>query len=111
MKHDNDILVRLIVKKKPGRFTYQAMRIQRTDFPVLTCAVSNVGGAVRAVIGARPNKAMVVRNDAGLDAAAFASAVAEQVPTGGNIRGSAAYRSHLARVLTERAIAEMEGMQ
>ena len=55
MKKDRDILVRLIVKKTPARFAYQAMRIQRTDFPVLTCAVSDVGGEVRAVIGARPS--------------------------------------------------------
>ena len=35
MERDNDILVRLIVKKTPGRFVYTAMRNQRTDFPVL----------------------------------------------------------------------------
>lgn len=33
MKQDNDILVRILVRKKPGLFTYQSMRIQRTDFP------------------------------------------------------------------------------
>lgn len=111
MKHDNDILVRLIVKKTPARFAYQAMRIQRTDFPVLTCAVSNVGGSVRAVLGARPNKAMAVRNDKNLSDKEFAEFAAQTVPTGGNIRGSAAYRTHLVRVLTERALAEMGGAQ
>lgn len=111
MKHDNDILVRLIVKKAPAKFAYQAMRIQRTDFPVLTCAVSNVGGRIRASIGARPNKAMVIYNEDGLDAAAFAELAARIIPTGGNIRGSAEYRTHLIRVLTERALNEMEAMQ
>lgn len=61
MKQDNDILVRILVRKKPGLFTYQAMRIQRTDFPVLTCALSQVEGEYRAVIGARPGRAMVIR--------------------------------------------------
>ena len=110
MKKDRDILVRLIVKKTPARFAYQAMRIQRTDFPVLTCAVSDLGGELRAVIGARPNKAMVIRGAADADAAEFADYAAEVVPTGGNIRGSAAYRTHLVRVLTWRAVTEMRGM-
>ena len=112
MKKDNDILVRLIVKKAPGKVIYTAMRNQRTDFPVLTCALSNVGGETRAVIGARPAKAMVIRDEKGLmpDGKAFAAYVAEQAPTDSNIRGSAAYRTHLVRVLVERAAKELGGM-
>ena len=116
-KHDNDILVRLIVKKQPGQFVYQAMRNQRTDFPVLTCAVSRIEGQYRAVIGARPNRAVVLRDekhllDGGItpeSAAAFAEFVAQNVPTGSNLRGSAAYRTHLAGVLTQRGILELGG--
>ncbi len=116
-KHDNDILVRLIVKKVPGAFVYSAMRIQRTDFPVLTCALSQMNGEYRAVIGARPHKAMVIRDEQGLlsggitedSAAAFADYVAGRAPTQGNIRGSAAYRTHLAKVLTKRAALELGG--
>ncbi|MDD6160876.1 MAG: FAD binding domain-containing protein [Oscillospiraceae bacterium] len=118
MKQDNDILVRLIVKKTPGAPVYQAMRAQRTDFPVLTCAVSRVNGEYRAVIGARPARAMVIRDEQGLlsggineaSAAAFSDYVAANAPTGKNIRGSAAYRTHLAKVLTQRGILELGGM-
>ena len=112
MKKDNDILVRLIVKKTPGKVVYTAMRNQRTDFPVLTCALSNIGGETKAVIGARPAKAMVIRDENGLlpDGKAFAAFVAEQAPTDSNIRGSAAYRTHLVRVLVERAAKELGGM-
>lgn len=118
MKHDNDILVRLIVRKAPGKFTYQAMRIQRTDFPVLTCAASNVGGENKVVIGARPNRAIVLRDEQNLladgitadSAKAFADYAAQAVPTGGNLRGSAAYRTHLVRVLTNRSLTELGGM-
>ena len=112
MKKDNDILVRLIVKKTPGKVVYTAMRNQRTDFPVLTCALSNIGGETKAVIGARPAKAMVIRDENGLlpDGKAFAAFVAEQAPTDSNIRGSAAYRTHLIRVLVERAATELGGM-
>ena len=112
MKKDNDILVRLIVKKSPGKVVYTAMRNQRTDFPVLTCALSNIGGEIKAVIGARPAKAMVIRDEKGLmpDGKAFAAYVAEKTPTDSNIRGSAAYRTHLVRVLVERAAKELGGM-
>lgn len=119
MKHDRDILVRVIVKKAPGRFVYRAMRNQRTDFPVLTCALSRLEGEYRAVLGARPGRAMVVRDSGGLlsegitgeSAAAFAAFAAETVPTGGNLRGSAAYRTHLIRVLTQRSLLELGGME
>ena len=112
MKKDNDILVRLIVKKAPGKMVYTAMRNQRTDFPVLTCALANISGEYRAVIGARPAKAMVIRDEKGLlpDGKAFAAYVAGKTPTSSNIRGSAAYRTHLIRVLVERAAKELGGM-
>ena len=117
-KKDNDILVRLIVKKTPGKFVYTAMRNQRTDFPVLACALSQVNGTYRAVIGARPAKAMVIRDEEGLldggitedSARSFAEFVAGAAPTDSNIRASAAYRTHLIRVLTERAALELGGM-
>ena len=106
MKKDNDILVRLIVKKTPCQVVYSAMRIQRTDFPVLACAVARMNGEYRASIGARPGRAMLVRREDPEDFAAF---VAENVPTEGNMRGSAAYRTRLIRVLVERSMAELGG--
>ena len=107
MKKDNDILVRLIVRKTPCKVVYTAMRSQRTDFPVLACAVSKMNGEYRAAIGARPGRAMLVRRETG---EGFASFVAENVPTESNLRGSAAYRTHLTRVLVERSLKELEGM-
>jgi CO/xanthine dehydrogenase FAD-binding subunit len=117
MEKDRDILVRLIVKKKPGCFAYQAMRNQRTDFPVLTCAVSKVDGEYRVVVGARPARARVLRDEQGLlsggvteeSAKAFAAFAAETLPTGSNVRGTAEYRTHLIRVLTRRTLMELEG--
>ena len=106
MKKDNDILVRLIVKKTPCKVVYSSMRNQRTDFPVIACAVSQTNGEYRASIGARPARAILIRSD---KAEGFASFVAENAPTEGNIRGSAAYRTHLIKVLTERAMNELGG--
>lgn len=98
---DRDILTHILVKKTPGNFVYTAMRNQRTDLPVLTCATSKIGGETRTVIGARPGRAMVFRNKTPQELAAI-------VPTGSNNRGSSQYRSHLATVLAERNLRELE---
>ncbi len=118
MKKDRDVLVRLLVKKRPAAFAYHAMRNARTDFPILTCAVSCVDGEYRAVIGARPGRARMLRDEQGLladgitvdSASAFAEFAAKRMPTGSNHRGSAAYRTHLVHVLTQRALLEMGGL-
>ena len=94
------------------------MRNQRTDFPTLTCAVSCLNGEYRASIGARPNKAQLCRDVQHLvdgavtaeNAKAFAAYAAKNTSTGKNIRGSAAYRTHLVKVLTERSMMELGGM-
>ena len=106
MKKDNDILVRLIVKKTPCKVVYSSMRNQRTDFPVLACAVAHMNGQYRASIGARPARAMLLRSE---QAEGFADFVAEHTPTEGNLRGSAAYRTHLIRVLVGRSLTELGG--
>ena len=107
MKKDNDILVRLIVKKTPCQVVYTAMRNQRTDFPVLACAVAKMNGEYRASIGARPARAILIRSERAED---FASFVAQNAPTEGNLRGSAAYRTHLIKVLVERSIGKLGGI-
>lgn len=107
MKADNDILVRLIVKKTPCKVVYSSVRNQRTDFPVLTCAVAQMNGEYRASIGARPSRAMLISS---ANADGFAAYVADNAPTEGNMRGSAKYRTHLIKVLVERSIQELGGM-
>ena len=107
MKKDNDILVRLIVKKTPCKVVYSSMRNQRTAFPVLACAVSQMNGEYRASIGARPGRAMLLRSE---KAEGFAAFVAENTPTEGNLRGSAAYRTHLVKVLVDRSMTKIGGM-
>ena len=107
MKKDNDILIRLILKKTPCKVVYTSMRNQRTDFPVIACAVAYMNGQYRASIGARPGRAMLICSEKDEGFAAF---VAENTPTEGNLRGSAAYRTHLIRVLAERTMTSLGGM-
>ena len=118
MKYNSDLLVRIIIKKSPIKVVYTSMRNQRTDFPVIACALACVNGEYRASIGARPAKAMLLRDAKGLlaegitkeSAKAFAQYVSENTPTDSNLRGSAEYRTHLIRVLTERSANELGGM-
>ncbi len=107
MKKDNDILVRLIVKKTPCKIVYSSVRNQRTDFPVLACAVAEMNGQYRASIGARPARALLLCSE---KSEGFAAFVAENAPTKSNMRGSAAYRTRLIQVLVERSMNELGGM-
>ena len=118
MKKDNDILLRLIVKKSPCDAAYVSMRNQRTDFPVIACAVSCMNGKWQASIGARPASAQLYRDDACLisgavtaeSAKAFAADVARRATTGSNVRGSAEYRTHLIKGLVERSVLKLGGI-
>ncbi|MDY2627505.1 MAG: FAD binding domain-containing protein [Lachnospiraceae bacterium] len=118
MKKDNDILIRVIVKKETCRVAYQSQRNTQTDFPVLTCAVSSVEGRpVRAVIGARPQRAVVVEDEQGIladgisedSAKRFGEYAASAVTFGSNMRASAQYRGMIAEVLVKRACLALEG--
>lgn len=78
---------------------YQSVRATQTDFPILTCAAARTAdGAYRFAIGARPMKAMLVCPTAAPDE--LPAAVQAAVPTGSNLRGSAAYRTHLVGCLS-----------
>ena len=119
MKYDNDLLVRLIVRKRPGTFAYQAVRKQRTDLPSLNVAASLIESDLRVVVGSRPAVAMEVPDKLGIlakgiteDAArAFADYAAATVPTSSNLWGSGEYRTRLVRVLVRRALLELKEAQ
>lgn len=116
-KRDRDILVRVIVKKTSGSFAYESMRAAKTDFPTLAVAAAELGGSIRVSVGARPGRAVLLHDleqASEYDAAgqgqmtekladAFGAYAAQRIATGSNLRGSAAYRTQLVRVLVRRA--------
>lgn len=115
MESDKDILVSVIIRKTKRTLHYESVRQTKTDFPVLTCAV--VTGVVNGEeswyisVGARPMKAELVevQRHIGTDTTeeeitAFAEEIADKYKYGSNMRGSAPYRKHLAKVLIRRAV-------
>lgn len=115
-KYPNDILVRVIVKKHPQESIYLSHRNSKTDFPVLTCAISLEEDNAYAAVGARPSRAVkvkllnewkeLIKEDTGRRK--LAKEVTEQMNFGSNMRASAEYRKHLSEVLLRRGFEQLE---
>ena len=92
---------------------------------MLTCCVGLFAdGEALAVVGACPQRAGLVQDEQGIlkdfcskdlkaqeqAAVSFAQYAKERVKTGGNMRASKEYRSHLVGVLVKRALLAAGGM-
>lgn len=112
MRMDNDILVRIIIKKDNRKVSYSTLRKSSTDFPVLACSVSFKEETWKAVLGARPGTAKAVEfkgniNPSKEEVDAFMEKIKENISFGANHLGSKEYRSILADVLVRRNIEEI----
>lgn len=117
MKLDNDVLVRVILRKDGRKVKYLSQRNTRTDFPVIAVALATKGPDIYVSVGARPAKAsLVVRTDSELTGDASAEAIgafavwaADQFTYGADMRSGADYRKHLASVYIRRGLTELLG--
>lgn len=122
-KADRDILVNIIVKKHSQKSVYVSQRNAKTDFPVLACAVCLDEEGVRLSIGARPGRAVLLKETADTpvnkkisteewnrQAERLAEKAAKTITTGSNMRASGEYRTHLVYVLTKRALLAAGGV-
>ena len=112
MPLDNDILVRIIIKKDNRKVVYSSQRNSATDFPILSCAVAKLGNEWYVVHGARPMKAKLSKfilnnNPSQEEIDATVKFAVENTNFGTNIRGSKEYRQILADVLAKRNIEEI----
>ena len=105
-----DLLVRIIVPKVRRTTVYRSQRNASTDFPVLACAVSKTADTVCCSVGARPGKAIIVRElpDDPAEAAEYA---VSRLTFGTNLRGSSDYRRQICRVIVRRAMEQLEDME
>lgn len=118
-QYDRDIVVNIIVKKRPVKVFYEAVRITKTDLPVITCCAVHFldKDEYRVCIGARPGRAIVVNDNNGIlsggvnkeSIKSFSGYAMENVHTESNMRGSKEYRSHLVQTLTQRALETLSG--
>ena len=106
------------MKKTAKNICYLAQRHARTDFPMLTCAVGCVDGIWRASVGARPMRAVLVKDENNLlkevnekTAEECAFYVSDKMSFGSNMRGSEEYRRMIAPVLIRRAILSVVGKE
>lgn len=121
MERDNDILVRMIIKKDRRQAVYTTQRMTATDFPVVACAVSKTDDTYYIAVGARPMKACLVTSACpkrnGLaeeehlvkEAKQIAKDTVERISFGSNLRAGAEYRKRIAEVLIKRAITAIGG--
>ena len=101
-KWDRDILTAIRIEK--GRSAaIESVRLSKTDIPVLVCAASADERGVRVVLGSRPERAVIVTENARPEELDYMRMAAD-VPMGSNARASEAYRRKVAPVLMERAV-------
>lgn len=117
--YQKDILVRIIIPRQPKvRASYQCVRLNATDFPILNVVVSRVGKEVTVVVGARPAVAKIAHrvseqlsatdlNDTEAVKAIVAD-LATELSYQDNMRATAEYRKAMAQVLALRALKEVQ---
>ena len=112
---DNDVLVKIIIKKDIRAVSYLTHRRTATDFPVIACAVVQVENRWRVVLGARPSRAKLLLDEDYMlsqkptkeEIANFIAFMEDKIEFGSNLRGSEEYRRHLAGILIKRGIEEI----
>lgn len=117
MPYDNDILVRIIIKKDTRKVSYLTHRMSATDIPSLAVAISKLKDKWQVVLGARPQRAILVDKASGIlgenptkeEIDALIVNVMEEVKFGSNMRGSKEYRQILAKAFINRGIEEIMG--
>jgi len=115
MKFTKDILTKVIIKKVPTKVVYLSQRNISTDFPVLTCAVSNINQHYTCIIGARPLHAVAINGDSYFETGIteeniqnFTKCVLSELKLGSNSRASREYRQKIAKVLIKRAFLQLK---
>lgn len=109
MPYDNDILVRILIKKDQRQVSYLSQRRTKTDFPLITVAAARKGQQWYFSIGARPSKAKLVKIAELERDDQWAQKLIEKFDFGTNLRGGAEYRRELALIYIKRVARNISG--
>lgn len=111
-KVPKDILVKIIIKKDGKSATFKTMRNSKSDYAILNCAVSNLDGEYRVVVGARPGRAVVAKIENEKfkieNLEEIIKKIVDEMKFGTNMRASGEYRKMIAKVLIRRSIEELQ---
>ncbi len=102
--YEPDILIKIIIEKKAYNTVFISQKNSKTDFPVLNCAVTENEHDYSIVVGARPQKAAIIKLNKQDDIDSIAKCASEKFVFGDNMLASAKYRKHICSVLVSRAI-------
>lgn len=94
-KYRRDILVKVIIPLKKVGISFQSVRKSKSDYSILNVVVAKIDGEYRVVTGARPGRAVVVKEG-------------EDLKFSSNMRGSKEYRELLFKALLKKAMEELE---
>lgn len=103
LPYKKDIIECIILPKYAVAASYQHLRFQATDFPILTCAVGRYGDTYRISVGARPQRAALSYYGNSPDA----EEITNSLHFSSNMRASAEYRRKICPVLIRRALEEV----
>ena len=115
MPYDNDVLVRIIIKKDGRDVVYQSKRASATDIPILACAVAKKDNTFYVSVGARPKRALLQTVECTFTSSEedkisdLANELCKNLEFDSNMRGSKEYRNHLATVFVKRGILALLG--
>ena len=107
-----DILVEIIIPNKDIHCTQIVQRLCCKDFPIAIVSVSKIDGEYKVVFGARPQKAMIMRdvsdeiNANGFDREKTLELIDEYI--GSNNKAKKKYRKLLFVGLLEKALGELQ---
>lgn len=107
MPYDNDILVRILIKKDGRQAGYLSQRQTKTDFPLIAVAAAKKEKQWYFSIGARPSKAKLLKLTEAEMQGEWIGKLVDKYNFGSNLRGSANYRQELAAVYIRRLFKEL----
>ncbi len=107
-KYEKDILVEIIIPKKPGISVSESIRKSSTDFPIINGAMfRGTDGKFKLAIGSRPKRAKLAPKTAqvleeGNSIEEAESIILQELTMGSNIRASKEYREDMCKSLLNK---------
>ncbi len=111
-----DVLVKILIKKSPGKGNFQTIRKTKSDYAILNVVAANIDGNIRIAVGARPGRAVLATNameilkTEGLsneNIQAVCETASEELTFGDNMRATGKYRKAVCKVMLKRALTEV----